>query len=124
MQRIALILFIGCFFSFVSHVQGQAKLPGAKSAGAAKIHNQYCAKCHGERGKGDGPTTKTLKKMKMTDWTNKPIMAKFTDDDLFKIVSEGGKAVGKSNLMPGFKAKLKEKDIRGQVTYIRSFSQK
>ncbi len=105
-----------------------AYLPAAETKGDPKagrgLHAKYCQRCHGESGKGDGPATRTIKAMKMADWTNREEMAKYGDDELYKITSEGGAAAGKSKLMPAFKEKLKEKEIWDLVAFIRSMSQK
>ena len=88
------------------------------------IRNADSHKCHGEQGKGDGPTTKTIKSMKMTDWTDHAAMAKYTDEDLFKIIKEGGAAANKSKIMPAYKGKLSDEEIRGLVGFIRSLAKK
>lgn len=105
-----------------------AYLPAAESRGDAMagkgLYTKQCLRCHGESGKGDGPATKTIKAMKMADWTNREEMDKYSDDELYKITSEGGAAAGRSKLMPAFKQKLKEKEIWDLVAFIRSLSQK
>jgi len=96
----------------------------AADAQAGKaLYDEHCLKCHGEKGKGDGATAKKLK-MKMADYSNAAEMAKFSDTDLAKIAAEGGGAVGKSKLMPGYKAKLNEQQIADVVAYIRTFAKK
>ena len=87
---------------------------GADPAKAKKIYVDKCLKCHGEKGKGDGPKAWDLSK-KPADYTDKAKMAKFTDADLKKAVKEGKKP------MPAFGKKLSDEDINGVVAYIRSF---
>ena len=50
-------------------------------AGAQVYQDQKCARCHGDGGKGDGPTAEKLKgKVEIVDWTNKAVMSGLTDE--------------------------------------------
>lgn len=89
----------------------------------AKLNVERCAKCHGQGGKGDGAGLKNLDvDVKPVDWTSKAGMAKWTDQEINRIIREGGKAVGKSKVMPAYRGKLSEADIANLVTYIRSLA--
>ena len=57
----------------------------AFAADAAANWKEYCAKCHGEAGKGD---TKMGKKLSITDLTEAKVQAKFTDEQAFKAMKE------------------------------------
>jgi len=46
-------------------------------------------------------------------------MSALTDEYIFKTISEGGIAAGKSNLMPRWKFVLSEDDIWSVIAYIR-----
>lgn len=98
-------------------------IPG--SSGDAKagleIHKKNCLRCHGEQGKGDGPAAKLLK-TKPSDWSDKAKMSSLSDQDLFKVISKGGEAVGKSKLMPAFGEKLSDKDISNVIAFVRSLA--
>jgi mono/diheme cytochrome c family protein len=98
---------------------------GAFPAGDAKagleVHKKNCLRCHGERGKGDGPAAKLLK-TKPSDWSDKAKMSSLSDQDLFKVISKGGEAVGKSKLMPAFGVKLSDKDISNVIAFVRSLA--
>jgi len=89
-----------------------------------ELHVKHCQRCHGEQGKGDGPAMKAVKTVKLADWTNHAEMAKYSDQDLYKITMEGGAAVGKSKLMPAYKGKLKEKEVWDLIAFIRSLAKK
>ncbi len=88
---------------------------GADLAKGKKVYTDKCLKCHGEKGRGDGPRAYDLSK-KPADYTDKEKMSKFTDADLKKVVKEGKKP------MPAFGAKLSDEDIDGVITYIRTFA--
>ena len=83
------------------------------------IHTKLCLRCHGELGQGDGPARKLLK-VKPADWTDQERMTQYSDEDLFKVVKFGGTSVGRSRLMPGFKTKMKDDQIRQIIIFIKS----
>jgi len=87
-----------------------------------EVHKGSCLKCHGETGKGDGPTSKLLKD-KPADWTNKESMSKYSDSQLVQIIKEGGAASGKSKLMPAFGGKLNDQQINDVIAYVRSLQE-
>lgn len=97
----------------------------AWSAGdAAKGKQKYqelCAACHGQSGKGDGPTAAVLP-VKPRDHTDAAYMAKLTDEQIFTTIKQGGEAMGKSPLMPKWGGILNDQQIEDVVAYIRTLS--
>ena len=83
-----------------------------------KLYGQFCASCHGQSGKGDGPAAAALNP-KPRDHTDKDYMSKMSDDDLLKVIKNGGAAVGKSPLMPPWGASLKDGQIHDIIAYVR-----
>src|SRR5438093_1484988 len=87
----------------------------------SQVIDQRCAKCHGKSGHGDGQGLKDLDAgVVPVDWTDKSAMAKWSDGDLAKIIDQGGKALGKSKVMPAYHGKLSPEEIAQLVAYIRS----
>ena len=82
------------------------------------LYNEKCANCHGPTGHGDGPQAALLDP-KPTNLSDAKYMSTLTDEHIFITISEGGIAVGKSNLMPRWKFVLLENDIWIVVAYIR-----
>lgn len=91
------------------------------------MFQQYCVACHGVSGKGDGPLAKVL--------TPKP--ADLTShvghhhgsgsqlsrhDYLFKVITGGGAAVGKSPTMPKWEGQLKTEEVCDVIKYLQAFS--
>lgn len=82
-----------------------AKAPAAKTispadrAEAEKYFKNLCVSCHGESGKGDGPSGAALNP-KPRDWTDAKWQSEVKDEDLHKTILNGGTAVGLSALMP------------------------
>jgi mono/diheme cytochrome c family protein len=75
----------------------------AAAAGAAaeaqQIFSTRCFVCHGLRGAGDGPGSVGLEPPPR-NFQDPAWQASVTDDHIYKIVLEGGPAVGKNPLMP------------------------
>ena len=110
------LVFLGSlFFAYVLWAPVQDAYADAKEA-----YTKECAKCHGDQGKGDGATLVKVKGKAM-DWSNKAAMSKVSDDEIAKIIAEGGAGTGKSKLMPAYK-KMDEKAIKEMVTFIRSMA--
>ena len=93
----------------------------AHAQDAKQLYEKSCNSCHGPSGKGDGPASKMLK----------PPAADFAtalkgkaDADIAKVIKEGGKAAGKSAMMPAFGAKLTDDQIKGVVDLVKGFSAK
>lgn len=84
-----------------------------------KLYASYCATCHGDNGKGDGPAGKALP-VKPADHTDAKLMSGFSDKFLFEIISKGGAALGKSSFMPSWGGVLKDNQVRDLVAYVRS----
>ncbi|MGH7908976.1 MAG: c-type cytochrome, partial [Thermodesulfobacteriota bacterium] len=98
-------------------VAAEAKIEGNTSRGKL-LYNEKCANCHGPTGQGDGPQAALLDP-KPTNLSDAKYMSTLTDELIFITISEGGIAVGKSNLMPRWKFVLLENDIWIVVAYIR-----
>ena len=111
------IVSIMCVATLLSVASAALVAPafGAELAKAKKIYVDKCLKCHGEKGKGDGPKAWDLSK-KPADYTDKEKMSKFTDEDLKKAVKEGKKP------MPMFGKKLTDEQIDDVIAYIRTFA--
>jgi mono/diheme cytochrome c family protein len=93
---------------------------GDASAGA-KIYAQNCARCHGPTAKGDGPDLVRLQAaVSPEDWTDKQTNAALSDDFIVSMITKGGKANGKSPIMPAFGTKLNAAQIQDLVAFIRS----
>jgi mono/diheme cytochrome c family protein len=84
------------------------------TAGNEVGHNLYakhCSSCHGDSGKGDGPSGLAMSQ-KPADLRSDAIR-KMSDDDLFSRISEG------KEMMPGFAKKLSDDERRALVRYVR-----
>ncbi|HEX3035704.1 MAG TPA: cytochrome c [Thermodesulfobacteriota bacterium] len=83
-----------------------------------QVYTNTCASCHGQQGKGDGPAAAALDP-KPRDHTGAEYMSSISDEYMFKVISQGGAAVGKSQLMPAWGGTLSEQDTWNVIAYIR-----
>jgi len=97
-----------------------ASADDAALAKAAENYQIYCKKCHGENGKGNGPGAAMLNP-KPRDFADCANMQKRSDAELFKVISEGGDAVGMSADMQPWGGTLSADEIHGLVKYVRHF---
>ena len=94
---------------------------GQDQSEGKKLYLSYCSSCHGDKGKGDGPASRSLP-VKPADHTDGAIMNQLTDKFLLEIISKGGSAVGKSPMMPAWGGQFKDKQLRDIVAYLRSIA--
>ena len=100
----------------------KAASKSGKHGNAAKgkeSYETYCWTCHGKDGKGGGPSAEGLT-VKPRNHTDDKYMSGLSDEQIFKTIKEGGKAVGKSELMPAWGAALKDGQILDLVAYLRT----
>ena len=90
---------------------------------ARQLFNTLCYTCHGMDGTGTGPASAALNP-KPRNYTDKAWQASVTDDDIKKIILNGGAAVGKSPVMPA-QPQLADKPevVNELVKIVRAFGQ-
>ncbi len=86
-------------------------------------YQSYCRKCHGDQGKGDGPGAAMLNP-KPRDFADCANMQKRSDDELFKVISEGGESIGMSADMQPWGGTMSDDEIRQLIKFVRSFCKK
>lgn len=95
---------------------------GDAKKGKEKFHeNMRCTACHGESGKGDGPAAVALNP-KPRNFTDGNLMNPKTDEHLFKVIKEGGLAVGLSPLMSPWAGQISDQDIKDIIAFIRTLA--
>ena len=87
----------------------------------AADYSLFCASCHGSAGQGDGPLATTLDP-KPAKHSDGDYMNGLSDDYLFRVIAEGGPAVGKSPLMAAWGGTLSEARIQDLVAFIRTLA--
>jgi len=93
---------------------------GYQQTVGAQLNATYCIRCH-------DPESSALRVSNMDNLAVKPhpftegdTLNKMTDADLTAIISHGGAALNKSNLMPPWGYTLSRSDIAALISYIRA----
>ncbi len=82
-------------------------------------YRDFCVPCHGASGKGDGPLAANLP-ARPRNHTDSAYMNGLSEAHLFKIIKEGGAAVGKSPIMPAWGNQMTDDEIRDTIAYLRT----
>ena len=100
-------------------IAGRAAAGDAQSG--VQIYKSNCARCHGASAKGDGPDLVKLQAaVTPDDWTDAETNRELSDEFIVSMITKGGKANGKSPIMPAFGDKLSADQIQDLVAFIRS----
>jgi mono/diheme cytochrome c family protein len=104
-------------------VEGEAAVteaPVEQAFDAKGAYGTVCTTCHGPAGAGDGPGAAALNP-KPANFSEAAFWASRTDDQLVKVIREGGASVGKSALMPAWGGLYNEAQAKALVAYIKTF---
>lgn len=93
----------------------------AGSSASGKF-DMVCSRCHGLDGKGERQLDAQDGLAPRPDFTDPAWQARATDEDIKRIVLEGGAAIGKSRDMPSFRGFLDEEELERMVERIRAFA--
>ncbi len=80
-------------------------------------YDNICASCHGATGKGDGVASAALDP-KPRDLSDAAYVSTLSNEHLYKVISEGGPAVGLSPMMAAWSGVLSEQQIWDVIAYI------
>ncbi len=116
-------IYLNKYFNRAEAVEAEkdyTKSRGGKKDDIESNYYGYCSPCHGQTGKGDGPLAETLEQgVEPRDHTSAEYFSQKTDEEIFKIIKEGGAKHGFSEAMPPFDGQLSDDEMRGLVKYIR-----
>jgi len=100
---------------------GTPAAPDAASAIAAGVQSYaiYCSSCHGATGDSNTPIADTIQP-RPTRHDDGAYMGTLTDDHIFRVIKEGGAAVGKSPMMAPWGGSLSDQQIHELVAFIRT----
>jgi cytochrome c oxidase cbb3-type subunit 3 len=85
---------------------------------AADNYRTYCTQCHGVEGDGKGINVRDMS-VQPRDHTDAKEMSARSDEDIFKVIKEGGVSINKSVLMPPWGDILSDEEIHGLVAHLR-----
>jgi len=112
MQSRRATLAVAALVLTVAPVLGQAKET------AADNYRTYCVQCHGMDGNGKGVNIRDMS-VQPRDHTDAKAMSGRSDEQLFKVIKEGGPSIDKSVLMPPWGDTFSDEEIRDMVTHLR-----
>jgi mono/diheme cytochrome c family protein len=88
------------------------------------IYRLYCVQCHGLLGTGEGLAwTSGGLTVQPQNHTSTEHMGKLSDSDIRRVITEGGSAGDKSDLMPPWGKTLSPAEIEELVLYLRNLCQ-
>ena len=88
-------------------------------------YDRYCQICHGADGDGKGFNSYNLESsfsVKPFDFTDSLAVVKLSNEEIEKVISQGGRSIGKSQYMPPWGGVLNGDDIQNVMAYVRTFS--
>jgi cytochrome c oxidase cbb3-type subunit 3 len=81
-------------------------------------YKTYCTQCHGIQGNGKGLNIRDMS-VQPRDHTDAKAMSGRSDEDLAKVIKEGGVAINKSVLMPPWGDEFSDEEVNNLVQYLR-----
>jgi mono/diheme cytochrome c family protein len=110
-----MLFLVTCAVLSLSSVSAAEKGDAAKGK---ETFQTTCAACHGAEGKGDGVAAQALDP-KPRNLSDAAYVSTLSDEHLYKVISEGGAAVGLSPMMAAWGGTLSEQDIWNVIAYLR-----
>jgi mono/diheme cytochrome c family protein len=119
---VAAALAIGVSVLWARAGAAPAAAPSPAVEAGRRVYVQQCAVCHGESGRGDGPSAGGLA-TKPADLTDGRIMNPLPHEFLVNVIRQGGAAEGLAPTMPGFAGFQTEEQTAQVIAYLRSLAQ-
>lgn len=86
-----------------------------------RLFHHYCVVCHGDGGAGDGFNAYNLDP-RPRDLTDATYQGAISDETLKEVVTQGGRGMNKSILMPAYGRTLSGDQIADLVAYLRTLA--
>jgi len=85
---------------------------------AVRNYDTYCVQCHGINRNGRGINSRDMS-VQPRDHSDAKGMGDIPDEEIFRVIKEGGLAVNKSVLMPAWGNVMNDDEIKELVAYLR-----
>lgn len=95
-----------------------AATDGQYSNQAVRNYDTYCVQCHGINRNGRGINSRDMS-VQPRDHSDAKGMGDIPDEEIFRVIKEGGLAVNKSVLMPAWGNVMNDDEIKELVAYLR-----
>lgn len=100
-------------------IAGNAAATDARySNQAVRNYDTYCVQCHGINRNGRGINSRDMS-VQPRDHSDAKGMGDIPDEEIFRVIKEGGLAVNKSVLMPAWGNVMNDDEIKELVAYLR-----
>lgn len=83
-----------------------------------QLYTMLCTQCHGTEGDGRGLNAAHMSVQPRSHIDREEMSAR-TDEELFKVIEQGGKSINKSVLMPAWSGNLDKAQIDALIAYLR-----
>jgi len=113
-----MITVVSLIVLVLGEMVGPAQHAVASEKAGAKLYRHYCSPCHGEAGDGRGFNALNLDP-RPANHRDAEFMSRRSDRELFDVIHGGGRAVGKSTLMPPWGETFSKRQIRSLIHYLR-----
>lgn len=119
MRKSAAAIALAVIILLAAQAAGAAEKP--VSPRAVDNFKWYCVQCHSPRGDGKGVNNHPAAKLPVNprNLTDGRDMAQFSDEDMFRTITQGGGASDLSAIMPPWGNVLSEGEIRALVGHVR-----
>lgn len=117
-QRVSAFLQAGLFAVACFGFSSPASADEPYTQNALRNYNTYCIQCHGVNRNGKGINSRDMS-VQPRDHSDAKGMTDIPNDEIFKVIKEGGLAVNKSVLMPAWGNVLNDGEIKELVAYLR-----
>ncbi len=112
----SVLLVSGAAFSLASQ---SSDADPERVARGEKLFKITCYVCHGPEGRGDGPAANSLKP-RPRNLTDSSSLVYTSEEDVIKIITKGGRALGLSPIMPAWGSAFSDSEIRDLATFVVS----
>ncbi len=117
-QRLPLLLKSALLLGSSLMLAGQAGAAEAYTERALRNYDTYCVQCHGINRNGRGINSRDMS-VQPRDHSDAKGMGDIPNEEIFRVIKEGGLAVNKSVLMPAWGNVMNDEEIRELVAYLR-----
>lgn len=90
----------------------------AQEPAGKDLYAMYCTQCHGTQGNGKGLNAARMSVQPRSHIDRAEMIAR-TDEELFKVIEQGGGSIDKSILMPAWGGNLSKENIEQLVQHLR-----
>lgn len=97
---------------------GNAAANDTDHARASRNYDTYCVQCHGINRNGRGINSRDMS-VQPRDHTDAKGMGDIPENEIIRVIKEGGLAVNKSVLMPSWGNVMSDTEIREMAAYLR-----